>query len=244
MKRLSLLAVLAFVVAIGCAALPAAAQAVDNQNQAQASPQQPDPGPGPMMQRPWMRGRRAMPGMRAQGRRFGPGMEARQRFGGRAARMRGFGPGGFGNRGGAGFLMNPRVRQELNLTEQQTTKLRDLQVQQQKSALEQRARMQVKQLELRELLRSESPDRAAAERVINELGDLQKSRMKAQLDQRLAFQQVLTPEQRQKLRDWRERGFGPAAGQPGPRNQGVQPGPRGRRPGARTPAPAPTPQEL
>lgn len=227
----------------------------------QAAPGPPPPppgqfqGPGPGPGGPQWRGRgfgqQGGPGFRGR-REFGPGFGAfrggpRPGFGGSR---------GFRSRGGPGFgpgpgpsMLDERMRRELGLTGDQTKRLHELRLQTQKSAIRSRADLETKQLELQELLNAQTPDRAAIDRTIREIGDLHASQMKADIDMRLGLQSVLTPEQRKKMNDLRERRFnervpgpgGPGGpGAPGRREQRTPARPRGQI----TPAPAPAPPQL
>ncbi|MCX6619098.1 MAG: Spy/CpxP family protein refolding chaperone, partial [Acidobacteria bacterium] len=213
-------------------------------------------GPGPMGQGP------SGPGMMGPGRgmmdggqgamRSWMGDAQRRRFGlRRFAPGQGSGPApqgvpgssGFGFRGrGAGPggpnppMFDQRLGPDLNLTEQQQSRLREMGVEQQKKAIRLHADIQTKEIELHELLRAANPDRAAINAKIDEIGVLKAQTEKDSIAQRLAFEQLLTPEQKQKLRQQRERGPVPGGGarQPGtgerqrpatPQRQGQKPAP-------------------
>ena len=138
---------------------------------------------------------------------FGPGGH-----GGPPGYSRGFGPGRGSFVGGRGshpgrMLFSERARRQLGLSEEQSSRLRQLSLEARKSAIRRRADLETKQLELEELLGAAEPDRAAIDRTVQEMGALHAARMKAGIDQRLNFQDVLTPEQRDKLREFREQGF-------------------------------------
>ena len=213
-------------------------------------------GPGPMGQGP------SGPGMMGLGRGMMGGGQGAMRLwmGGGQRRMLGLrrfasgqgsgpapqgvpgGPGVRGQRGpgpqaGLGGPMSPGpLPPELNLTEQQQSRLREMGVEQQKKAIRLHADIQTKEIELHELLRGASPDRAAINAKIDEIGALKAQTEKDSIAQRLAFEQLLTPEQKQKLRQQRERGPVPGGGarQPGtgerqrpatPQRQGQKPAP-------------------
>ena len=154
----------------------------------------PGPGGGPMDGGPGFMGGR--PGL--MGGRPGP-MEARQ------GRM------GFGMRrqGMGGFGPMRALAQRLGLTEEQRTKLRQQSLESRKAAVRTRADLTIKQMELHELLSADNPDRAQTDRKLREIADLRYAAEKLRVDQRIAFQQLLTPEQRTKLRQFRENGPGP-----------------------------------
>lgn len=141
------------------------------------------------------------------------------------------GPGGFGMRGpgmGPGFGMRrgfSRLQEELGLTDDQRTKLRQQAAEGRKAAVRTRADLEIKQMELHELMAADSPDRAQIDRKLRELADLRYAMQKSHVDQRLAFQQLLTAEQRAKLRQFRERGFPGGPGERGPRMRRQPPAP-------------------
>jgi Spy/CpxP family protein refolding chaperone len=180
-------------------------------------------GPGPMGQGP------SGPGMMGPGGgMMGGGQGAmrpwmgdaqRRRFGlRRFAPGQGLGPAPQGVPGGPGVrgqrgpgsqagpggpnppMFNQRLGPELNLTEQQQSRLREMGVEQQKKAIRLRADIQTKEIELHELLRAANPDRAAINAKIDEIGVLKAQTEKDSVAQRLAFEQLLTQEQKQKLR--------------------------------------------
>jgi Spy/CpxP family protein refolding chaperone len=133
-------------------------------------------------------------------------------------------------------MFNQRLGPDVNLTEQQRNKLREMGVEQQKKAIRLRADIQTKEIEFHELLRAANPDRAAINAKIDEIGVLKAQTEKDSVAQRLAFEQLLTPEQKQELRQQRERGPVPGGGarQPGtgerqrqatPQRQGQKPVP-------------------
>ena len=160
--------------------------------------------------------------MRWQGRgRMGMG---RMGMGGRGMGQ-GFGQGG--------FLNNPAIRQRLGITADQTAKIHQQDSDFQKSEIQGRAALQVKQIELRDLLAAANPDRAAIDAKVQEVGAAQTALEKSVVDHGLAVRDILTPAQRQQLQQLRANGFqaggapGGARGQQGSANQ-----PRGQRGGA------------
>ena len=148
------------------------------------------------------------------------------------------GPQGFGMRG-RGMRMREglyRLQQELGLTEEQRTKLRQQALEGRKAAVRTRADLEIKRMELYELMAGDNPDRAQIDRKLREIADLRYALEKSRMEQLLNFRQALTPEQRTKLRQLRERGFGGGPGRPGGPER-----PGGPRPMER-PRPAPPPQ--
>jgi Spy/CpxP family protein refolding chaperone len=109
---------------------------------------------------------------------------------------------GFGHRGGV-FQMLQTHRADLDLTDEQVEQLEALQDRQRQSQREQRESFRTEKRALRDLLEADEMDRAAADRRIDTLAEqmakLHRARMSAMLDAR----EILTPEQRDKLRELR-----------------------------------------
>lgn len=150
--------------------------------------------------------------------------------GGRMAEMR-------GRRGGefmlARLVSNPTMRDRLGVTADQAAKIRQQTADFRKAQIRNRAGLEIKRLELRELLAADNPDRGAIDRKLQEISTAQLAQSKSTIDFRLDMRNALTPEQRQKLQQMREqRRRGPA----GPRG-----GARGAQPN-RPPQP-PSPQD-
>ncbi len=154
------------------------------------------------------------------------------------------GPGWRGRHGdGMRMLDNPALQEQLGLTEEQTERLRALRSDAAKSGIRTRAESRIKRLELRELLQAEEPNRALIEKKVRELSDASYAAQMQRIDQRLAFRSVLTPDQREKMRNLRRqfrqrrggRGFGSGPRRFGPHRRGSGPG-RGMEP-------APEPEE-
>ena len=173
--------------------------------------------PGPDGPGGWRRG--------ADGER-GPGGWRR---GGESRRMRG----GRRRRGEfalARLAANPEMREKLGLTAEQTGKITQQTSEFRKASIRSRADLEVKRVELEDLLRAENPDRAAIDRKLDEIGAARLADTKARFHYRMAMRDVLTPEQRTKLRQMREeRGRDEFRG----RRDGAERGPRGPRPPAK-----------
>ena len=167
---------------------------------------------GPMMGRSW---RRADPG-------FG-------RFGMR----RGMGPGrfGMGPRRGASWVMmlkDPAFRERMGITSEQATKIQGQQNAFARTMVRSRADVQVKRMELGELLGAEKTHRAAIEKKWAEFSQAETGMRKAQFDNFLTVRDSLTPEQREMLRTMRRESAArgmmrPGSGPPGPCGRGLQP---------------------
>ncbi len=171
-------------------------------------------------------------GMDRGGFRGGPmrrrfGARGRMGFGGRGMEFRGAG-------GEAAFLNNPALRQRLGITADQTAKLHQQALDFQKSQIRDQADLQVKRIELNELLAANNPDRAAINAKLQEVSAAQMASEKAAIDNRLAMRDILTPAQRQQLEQLRTNGF-----QQGNGTAQMPARPAGR--GGRGPAPQGTP---
>jgi Spy/CpxP family protein refolding chaperone len=133
-------------------------------------------------------------------------------------------------RAGLGRLLkDPALRERLGFTAEQAAKIEAQENAFAKSRVRQHADLRLKHMELRELMESEKPDRAAIDRKLRELQDARTVAHKTAIDHRLAMRELITPEQRDRLREiMRERWMG--HGGPGR-------GPRGPRPPAAPEAP-------
>ncbi len=102
------------------------------------------------------------------------------------------------------LLQNDRVKTELGLSDQQVTQLRKIVVDTEKSAIQTRAQLAVRGIELREMLRGDNPDRAAIEKKVQEISDLRGQMMKQHIEALLQAKSVLTPEQQKKIETFLE----------------------------------------
>lgn len=90
---------------------------------------------------------------------------------------------------------------ELQLTDAQKKDLGTILFNARKQSIAQRAALATARLELRQLLRSSAPDKAAIEKKVRELSELRTRASLARVDRIFAMRNVLTPEQRSKVRD-------------------------------------------
>ena len=161
--------------------------------------------------------------------------------------MRGMGIGGEAGLGR--MLSDPAVRQQVGVTADQVAKIRQQESAFQKAEIRNTADLQVKRLDLNDLLSAEKPDRAAIDSKLQEIGAAQVALEKSAIDNTLAMREALTPAQRQKLQQViaqrrQARMGGPFAGArgAGPTPTPIAPlTPRGGR-GVPTPPNAPAPQ--
>ncbi|MFZ0978866.1 MAG: periplasmic heavy metal sensor [Candidatus Acidiferrales bacterium] len=170
-----------------------------------------------------------------RGGRMGGGFQRGGRMGGR-----GFGR-GQREFGLMGPLRDPDVRKQAGITDEQFAKIRGQESDFRKNEIRDRADLQVKRIDLRDLLAADKPDRAAIDSKLQEISASQLALQKAAVDYRLDMRDAITPAQRDKLRqlmkDRRQRGGGRAGGPSGgPQAMGRR-GQRQR--GGNGPAPAP-----
>jgi Spy/CpxP family protein refolding chaperone len=140
---------------------------------------------------------------RGQGMGPGPGM----------GRGRGAGPGmwhgmGRGGPGRGGMLGALRA---LDLSDAQRKQVQDLGERHQRSAIQSRADLQTARLDLRKLMRADTPNRRAIETQIDRIAGLRAGLEKDRTGMLLDVRALLTPEQRKQLESWRE-GRGPGRG--------------------------------
>jgi len=98
----------------------------------------------------------------------------------------------------AGMGMRLRLAQ-LDLTEAQRTKLRDLHEAHARKAIQRRADMQLAHMDLRKLMRAEKPDAGAVNAQIDKLARMHADGLKAAFEVHMQARAVLTPEQLKKL---------------------------------------------
>lgn len=130
----------------------------------------------------------------------------------------------------------PEFRERLGITADQAAKIRQQTTDFRKSEIRGRADLEVKRLELHDLLGADNPDRTAIDQKLQEISTARLTQEKSAIDYRLATRSALTPEQRQKLQQMREQFShrGPDGGHRGPDGQGFHR--RGDSQGPPTPA--------
>jgi Spy/CpxP family protein refolding chaperone len=233
------LAIAIVVFALGCT--PALAQqAAPDDPPAEAQGAWAGPGPGgpggPGMRRDQVRVRVE----RGEGRGFGA-----WRHGGRMGGEMGMG--GFGLdmplARAMGALRNPQIRQQLGISDEEASKLEQDVTNFRKTSIQDRANLEIARIDLQNLLAAETPDQAAVDSKLQEVGAAQLALEKAAVDFAVTLKAEIPQAQREKirqlLRERHEMGTargGTHRGQPG--------GARGQRRGRRGPAAgqAPNPQ--
>jgi Spy/CpxP family protein refolding chaperone len=141
----------------------------------------------------------------------------------RGGHGRGMQQGMRGREFGLGHLLSdPAVREKLGVSAEQAAKIRQQESDFRKTEIRGRADLEVKQLDLRDLLTADKPDRAAIDAKLQEISTSRLAFQKSAIDFRLNSRDALTPTQREGLhqimRDRHRSGGGP--GPHGPRGMG------------------------
>ena len=97
----------------------------------------------------------------------------------------------------------------LDLTEQQRDKMREIHEAAERKNIQRNADLQVARLDLRKLMRADSPNAQAVNTQIDKMSKLQADAMKARYETLLQTRALLTPEQLQKLKAPPAAGSGP-----------------------------------
>jgi Spy/CpxP family protein refolding chaperone len=109
------------------------------------------------------------------------------------------------------LVSNPEFRERLGITPEQGTKIRQEELNFRKALIRNRADIEVKRLELAELLAADKPDRAAIDKSLRAISESRYAAEKSAIDHHLAMREALTTEQREKLhqmmRDFHGRGW-------------------------------------
>ena len=131
-------------------------------------------------------------------------------------RRTGFERGQRGPRGEFGLsrlLSDPEIQQKVGVTPEQVAKIRQQESTFRKAEIRQRADLQVKRVDLRDLLAADKPDRAAIDAKLQDISTSQLALEKSRVNFRLDMRAALTADQREKLRQatrdrWQGRGRG------------------------------------
>jgi Spy/CpxP family protein refolding chaperone len=114
------------------------------------------------------------------------------------------GPRHFGGPGGERWgVMSPECAKEIGLQEAQIDKIRSIRLSSQKEIIKLRAEVRIAQLELKELMSSDDPDKSKINKKIDETSALRAKIRKIEAGSRIDAQSVLTSEQKQLLKEWR-----------------------------------------
>lgn len=123
------------------------------------------------------------------------------------------------------LLSDPAMREQLGVSAEQAAKIRQQESDFRKTEIRGRADLEVKQIDLRDLLAADKPDRAAIDSKLQEISTSRLALQKSSIDFRLNSRDALTPAQRDKLRQIMRDRHRPGGGGPGLH------GPRGMGPG-------------
>ena len=139
---------------------------------------------------------------------------------------------------GVGRLLNdPNVRQQLGITADQAAKIQQQESDFRKTEIRNRADLQIKRMDLDDLLSADKPDRTAIDSKLQEIGAAQIALEKSAIDNFLTMQDALTPAQRQTLEQMMTQRRQPVSGGNAPPR-----GPQGGGRGGRGVAPPPNAQ--
>ena len=168
------------------------------------------------------------------------GQEWGRRDGNGVGRGRGMGMRGRGGMEGREMMLgrllsNPEIRDKIGVTADQAAKIRQQESDFRKTEIRGRADLEVKQIDLRDLMSADKPDRPAIDAKLTEISTARLALQKSAVTFRLNSRDALTPDQRTKLRDLMRTRRG-QNGPPGP--GGPRGGRAGRRGGQAPPAPA------
>ena len=99
---------------------------------------------------------------------------------------------------------NPRVRQYLGLTDEQVGRLHQIGLNARKESVQTRADMELRHIELGELMRADNPDHDAIMQKLDEVNALRGKMEKQRVETMLSARAVLTAEQRTKIKTFME----------------------------------------
>src|ERR1039458_6401036 len=112
--------------------------------------------------------------------------------------MRGFGmgPREFGL---ARLLDDPAIRQQIGITAEQAATIRQQESDFRKTEIRDRADLEVKRIDLKDLLEADKPDRAAIDSKLGEISAARLALEKSAIGYRLTMRDAISPTQREKL---------------------------------------------
>jgi Spy/CpxP family protein refolding chaperone len=96
------------------------------------------------------------------------------------------------------------LQAELGLSAEQAAQLKKLRNEGRKQAIRQHADLRIARLELAELMEAPTVDERAVAAKVKVISDLQGAALKARTDERLAMRRLLSPEQREKMKELRQ----------------------------------------
>lgn len=101
-----------------------------------------------------------------------------------------------------------RVKARIELTQEQKEKIRDTRLDFQKQNIRLKADLKIARLDLRSLMADEEADKAKIYQKIEDIGTLRTKLAKNRVDQKMALRDILTKEQRDKLKELKFRKMG------------------------------------
>ena len=99
-----------------------------------------------------------------------------------------------------------KMDQMLNLTDEQEAKIEKLRGEMQRTMVQNRSKIQIARIDLRELMDADTPDRGAIEKKLKEISDLQVKQRMAMFDHRADVEKLLTPDQKKIWKEHRGEG--------------------------------------
>lgn len=99
-----------------------------------------------------------------------------------------------------------KMDQLLNLTDEQEAKVEKLRGEMQRAMVQNRSRIQIARIDLRELMDADTPDRGAIEKKLKEISDLQVKQRMAMFDHHAEVEKLLTPDQKKIWKEHRGEG--------------------------------------
>lgn len=104
------------------------------------------------------------------------------------------------------FFRHPELAKKMELTDKQIDQIKDLFLDMEKKRIELRADLQLKELELRQAMDSPKPDEGKVRKLVKQIGTMKTDLHMTRIDQQLGLKKILTPEQQEKLRQFRMMG--------------------------------------
>ena len=101
------------------------------------------------------------------------------------------------------FWQHPELVEKMELTDKQQDQIENLFLDMEKKRIELRADIELTQLELREAMDSPKPDEGKVRKLVKEIGTMKTDLHMTRIDQQLGLKKILTPEQQEKLRQFR-----------------------------------------
>ncbi len=105
------------------------------------------------------------------------------------------------------LLQNDQFRAQVNLTDSQVSRLRQIVANTEKANIQTRAQMRIDGIDLGQLLHSEKPDRAAVLKKVQQISELRGQMMKNNVQALLDAKTVLSPQQQEEVRQFIKKRF-------------------------------------